>query len=344
MNKENEQHEIDELLSLYIDEQLSERGDTEVKRLILHDEKIAEKLRSMQRARRLLNALPTAAAPETMADDVQAALERRFILGQNSPQVNESAGKRHLFVQRSLAAAVLVGFFGIFGWIILNIMMPAPALETNFAIVTPPPEPAVEPDVMPEAAAAIATTTIPSTYQPKYKTEPFDGTLLLATNQPVEVNNFLKKTIYSNGLIDYTIPKQHGSNRSYHITCSADAVINLLADMQLLWEKCETAKLTVFNSSTHDSIGINDISNAQLARLIEPATSSVRTKMAKSFARVNELTETPADTFASGDDFPGTSILEVPVKPMLTSDTEPADAEGADKSKTVKITITVVSL
>ena len=70
MNKENEQHEIDELLSLYIDEQLSERGDTEVKRLILHDEKIAEKLRSMQRAKRLLNTLPTAAAPETMADDV----------------------------------------------------------------------------------------------------------------------------------------------------------------------------------------------------------------------------------------------------------------------------------
>jgi hypothetical protein len=278
-----------------------------------------------------------------MADDVQAALERRFILGQGSHQANESAGKRHLFVQRSLAAAVLVGFFGIFGWIILNIIMPAPALETNIATVNPPPKPAIEPDVIPESTE-VATTTIPSTYQPNNETEPFDGTLLLATNQPVEVNNFLKKTIYSNGLIDYTIPKQYDSNRSYHITCSADAVINLLADMQLLWEKCESAKLTVFGSSGHDSIGIDNISNAQLAMLIKPATSSARTKMANSFASINELTETPTDTLASGDDFPGASILEVPVKPTLTSNIESTWAESTDKSKTVKITITVVSL
>jgi hypothetical protein len=222
--------------------------------------------------------------------------------------------------------------------------MPAPALEANFAIVTPPPEPAVEPDVMPEAAVVATITAIPSTYEPRYETESFDGTLLLATNQPVEVNNFLKKTIYSNGLIDYTIPKQHDFNRSYHITCSADAVIDLLGDMQLIWEKCETSKLTVFSSSRHEGIAINDISNAQLTTLIKPASSSVRAKMAKSFARVNELTRTPADTLASGYDFPGASILEVPVKPRLTSNIEPAYAESTDKSNTVKIIITVVSL
>jgi len=114
--------------------------------------------------------------------------------------------------------------------------------------------------------------------------------------------------------------------------------------MQLIWEKCETAKLTVFDSSRHDSIAINDISNAQLTTLIKPASSSVRTKMARSFARVNELTRTPMDAIASGDDFPGASILEVPVKPRLTSNIEPADAESTDKNNTVKITITVVSL
>ena len=115
MNNEKEQNEIEELLSLYIDAQLSERTRTEVKRLIQHDEKIAKKLRTMQKTKRLLNELPTEAAPETMAADIQAVLERRFILGQNSPQTDDSAGKRHLLVQRSLAAAVLIGFFGILG-------------------------------------------------------------------------------------------------------------------------------------------------------------------------------------------------------------------------------------
>ena len=216
--------------------------------------------------------------------------------------------------------------------------------EKNIATKNPPPEPAFEPDIIPEPTTVATTTTIPSTYEPNNEIEPFDGTLLLATSQPVEVNNFLKNAIYSNGLIDYTIPKQHGSNRSYHITCSADAVINLLGDMQLLWEKCETAKLTVFGDSRHDGIGINDISNAQLAALIKPATSSARTKMAKSFARVNELTETPAESLASGDGFPDASILDIP-KPRLTSnDIEPADENSTDKNKTVKIIITVVSL
>ena len=304
MNKENEQHEIEELLSLYIDGRLSERTGTEVKRLIKHDEKIAEKLSLMQKTKRLLNALPTATAPETMAADVKAALERRFLLGQNNHRPDESAGARHLFVQRSMAAAVLVGFLGIFGWIVLSIITPAPSPETTVAIVSPPPEPAAEPVTIPKAPA-IATVANPSDYYPLGEIETFDGTLLLTTDQPVEVNSFLKKAIYSNGLIDYTIPKQYGSNRSYHITCSTDAVINLLADIRLLWEKCETASLTVFGPSIHSNIHIDNISNAQLATLIRPATSAKREEMAKKFARANELMASPTETFATGDDLLG---------------------------------------
>jgi len=353
MNKEKEQHEIEELLSLYIDRQLSERTRTEVKRLIQHDEAIAEKLRIMQKTKRLLNELPTKAAPETMTADIQAVLERRFILG-SSQRDEESAGAKHLFVQRTMAAAVLIGFCGIFGWVIFNIITPASAPQTDVAVVSPPIEPAIEPETKtvpepPAIATAPATATVASTsdYYPMDKIEPFDGTLLLSTNQPIEVNNFLKKAIYSNGLIDHTIPKQHGANRSYHITCSADTAIDLLTDIQLLWGKCKTAKLTVFGKYMHSGIRIDNISNAQMAALIEPTTSAKRTGMAKNYARANELMTSPTQTFASGDDLLGTSIFEVPVKPVLTAEPAaeaPVAAENTNQNEIAKITITVVSL
>ena len=43
--------DIDELLSCYVDGELSERGRTEVKRLIQHDESVAAKLLRITRRR-----------------------------------------------------------------------------------------------------------------------------------------------------------------------------------------------------------------------------------------------------------------------------------------------------
>jgi anti-sigma factor RsiW len=86
-----ERPEIEELLSSYIDGELSERQCNEVKRLLDHDPQVAEMLSHMQRQKELLNALEVETAPETMLDDIKATLERSMLLGQVGQEIREIA-------------------------------------------------------------------------------------------------------------------------------------------------------------------------------------------------------------------------------------------------------------
>ena len=58
--------EINELLSAYIDDELVERQQNEVKRLIQNDERVAEQLMHLRKQKELLAALPIVSAPKKM--------------------------------------------------------------------------------------------------------------------------------------------------------------------------------------------------------------------------------------------------------------------------------------
>lgn len=77
--KRNDITNIEELLSCYIDDELSQRERTEVKRLIRNDKSVGKKLSEMQKQKELLNSLPTAAAPTGLLDNVKAMLTKEFV-------------------------------------------------------------------------------------------------------------------------------------------------------------------------------------------------------------------------------------------------------------------------
>ena len=336
MKKEKKQPDIEQLLSSYIDGRLSDRSRTEVKRLIRHDKEMAAKLRSMQRLKQILNAMPVATAPKFMPEDVKAALERRFLLGK-SQQKDESAGARHLLTQRLLTAAVFIGFLGVFGWVIFNIITPAPAPQDTVAQHRP---------AAPAAPAELRPTTA-AIEQPFYKSltqsRPFHGTLLLTTNQPIEVNSFLKKAIYGNGLIDNTVPRQQGQNRSYDITCPTDAIVTLIENFGPLWEQIESTSLTMFGDSMESGIRIDNIRSSQLIALLSPNTPVQRKRLAKDFARLNDAKDSAPGPFPL-ESLPAGEVLTIPIKPVLTAEIPTPTAPETDHTENAKITITVISL
>ena len=125
MKNKKSKPEIDELLSGYIDEELSQRQRTEVKRLIQHDDELSQRLNELKRQKQLLGSLPVASAPEGLLDDVKATLERQSILDNASASREESAGVRHLMFRRVLtAAAMFLVPIGILAWVVLNIVTP----------------------------------------------------------------------------------------------------------------------------------------------------------------------------------------------------------------------------
>ena len=117
---ENHKNEIEELLSDLVDEQAGDRQKTEFKRLVAHDSGLIDQLAAMQRQRDILNALPVESAPDSLADDITAMLERKLILGDTPPQKKDGRRNQPLVPApcsddcRDAAAAVGIAVFCCF--------------------------------------------------------------------------------------------------------------------------------------------------------------------------------------------------------------------------------------
>jgi hypothetical protein len=70
----NDEAYINELLNGYIDDELTTRQQTELKRLLLNDPGLAEKLDRMQRCQQLVKMAPMEKAPDDMLDRVKSAM------------------------------------------------------------------------------------------------------------------------------------------------------------------------------------------------------------------------------------------------------------------------------
>ena len=125
MNK-NHKIEIEELLNDLVEDQATERQETEFKRLAKHDPAIVDQIEAMRRQKQLLNALPIESAPASLAEEVRSALERKLILGDIAESGRSIAGASHLLLRRILTtAAMLLVPLGLLSFVVYEIMRPA---------------------------------------------------------------------------------------------------------------------------------------------------------------------------------------------------------------------------
>ena len=232
---ERENPNIEELLNSFIDGELTEREQTEVKRLISHDAQVAQRLRELQNSKMLVSSLPRAEAPARILDEIKASLETETLSGERAWSEERSdrrVGVRHLMFRKVLAAAAMLGLVAILSGVIYTIVAPE------------------------------------SDYKPAMPAVAFDGRLELKTDALSTVNAFINKAIEDKGLSDSISLTSQGNKRVYSITCSREDLNVLLADLTNIWEKCDSTTLFV-DTKTQGERKFDDVSTERIITIVD---------------------------------------------------------------------------
>ena len=317
---------IDELLNSFIDGELTARQLTKVQRLMVHDGRIAQRLWELQKCKMLVSSLPCAKAPAEMAGDIQTSLERRTLLGQQQKHFDERKGARHLLVRKVLAAAAMIGLAAGLLAVVYTILAPQSGTEKPIAIEDWQ-QPAREIEAR-SSQPSIAVIAEESMSQPVG----FNARLELKTSVLAAVNAFIRRAIEDNGLLDCSSSKAEGGKSIYVLSCSRQALSLLLADLENVWERFDSATLFVETDQFGDKVVVTQVSAEQIAEIANQDSLERRIKIAKDFAVLNNMVEflPGKEVFAVIDDR-GENLITIP-KPVLTS----AVRRPVESEKTIK--------
>ncbi len=319
-------HNIDELLNGYVDGELSERKYTELKRMMHHDSELAAKYSDLKKQKQLLNSMPVEKAPQGLLDEVISSLERKLILNEYSAASVESEGIKHLMFRRVLTAAVIMVLFGTLGGLIYNITSPAQIPNTK-KIVSGRDEHGPEPD----------TVLIPLVEKPVIvaETPVFRASLNLKTEHAITMNSFIKKLVFTHNLNDFVDPPENeGTSSTIRFACGIDSIVDLLADLQVEWNNCKQADLSIYDHALAKEIVIENISPRQLMNVFTEDKFYTRMQIAKDYADFNRL-NTYTNTMLAID--------ENAVKPVYTA-TDERPKDRLDGGEKICLVITVTGL
>ena len=278
----NESHriEIEELLNDLVDDQATDRQETEFKRLAKHDPAIVDQLEAMRRQKQLLNALPIASAPASLAEEVRSALERKLILGDFSDDKQTIAGTSHLFIRRMLTtAAMLLLPIGLLSFVVYEIMRPA-SVGPAVYISTDDTLAQEDQDILVAAAPAFDREL------------PFNGILTFRTDRQTAVSNYVEKKLFDQGLINFTVPNRTADTATYQITASPVQIVEMVESLNNLWPYCQSVMLSIVDGSVSRTIEIPYVQAGQIASLANEDDRETLNRLAGQYATANENKKT----------------------------------------------------
>jgi hypothetical protein len=341
-NHQDDLSHIDELLNSFLDGELDQRHQTEVQRLISHDEKIAERLLELQKCKRLVSSLPYTEAPDGMLEDIKASLEERKLIVQparDEQRRRERKGARHLLVRRLTAAAAMFALVGVLAAVIYSIIAPEAVTEKPVAVEQPAkPLPR-------EAEPAKIVATVVKPIEPALAEARFTSRLELKTSSPSEVAAFINKAI------EYNIPSNQRSaavpgrpRESFALVCSRQNLRSILADLGTIWDKIDSATLFIETNQPEGQIVVDAVAPEQIIEIAKQDDFQTQIKTAEFFAAMNNIAErSPGKEVLVAIDNSTPRLTTIP-KPVLTSSEKPITKPPAqaEDSRKVHLTITVV--
>jgi hypothetical protein len=323
--------DMEDLISGYIDGELSQRQLTEVKRLIRHDEEFAEEYRRLERQKELLGALPVEHAPAETLEEIKHHLAKKHSAAHYGAIADESAGARHLLFKRTLTAAAMLLLVGVLAVVISNIILPVSVSEESGSVASKilqgPGQIRLETQSSETVEAAAAGVR---------RSLPINAALEIKTSDSIGVNTFIEKAIYNTGLLDQTIPRRQSSSSSYRIICPGERLAMLFEELGGVWLKSQSTTMTVYGQRAESDIVINDISPGQVASVFEHDKSDDYIEFAKGISKLNSAEHSLA----------GNEQL-APVKPVLTSgraSVTVSEGSGTEGPGDVTLTIIVTGL
>ncbi|MFZ0034752.1 MAG: hypothetical protein WAK60_07180 [Sedimentisphaerales bacterium] len=343
----NEITNIDELLNSFIDGELDQRHQTEVQRLIKHDEQIAGRLQKLQNCKRLVSSLPYAEAPDGMLEDIKASLEEKKLLVQPAParpRFDKRQGQRHLLVRRLVAAAAMIGLVAVLAAVIYSIVVPEATTKKSMAadnLLRTSGKYAVQ-----KPQPAVTATAEKPVGQATFAKMEFSGRLELKTSSPSEVVSFINKAID-----EYNVPSGERTaaapselGQSLALSCSRQNLRSFLADLGAIWNKFDSATLFVGTDRMEGQIAVDAVTPEQIIEIVNRDNFETQIKTAKYFAAMNNMTGlSPGKEVLFAVDKSTPALITIP-KPVLTSSEKSVTKlpAGAGAGQKVLLTIVVV--
>ncbi len=311
-----ENMDIDELLSGFIDGELTERQHTEAQRLIAHDAGVAQRLLELQSCRILVSSLPCVEAPAGMVGQIKASLERSAPIVQPPVRI-EQVGARHLLVRKVAAAAAMIGLVGVLAAVIYTIVAPESGTKRPVA-VEDWEQPARKFEMIKPSPTIVAVTEKPITRFSLAGAQ-FYGSLELKTSDLVIVEASINRAIEDNQLLEKVTPKSQRNKRVYALSCSREALSLLLADLDNIWKIFDSATLFVETDQLGEQVVIDAVAAEQVVEIVKQDSLEKRIEVARDFAVLNKMAElSPGrEMFAAIDDTKP-DLIAIP-KPVLTS-------------------------
>ena len=320
---------MDEKLNSFIDGELPARQQTEVQRLVHHEEKIAQRLQQLQKCRILLSSLPIAEAPPQILENVKASFARKPQLVEQPLVFDERAGTRHLLGRRLFAAAAMLGLVGILTAVVYTIVAPETVTQRPVAVERREPPPTV--DVVKPGPTIVAA--------------PFSGRLELRTSYLPAVVAFINRAIEDNIPSDEWIASDQSNTKEPHaLVCSMESFNLLLAELGNIWGKLDSATLLVDTEVFGEQVVVDAVTAEQISGILNQDDSKRRMEVAKDFAVLNNMAERlPGREILTAIDDTTVGLI-TPPKPRLTSNqkTVKKSSTRTEENQNIHLTITVV--
>jgi len=332
---EKEKLQVDELLSGYLDGELSKRQYTQIKRLIKNDQQVAARLGELERCRQLLGALPVEAAPEGISRGVMESLSAaRLVVEERTGRRQHRAGVRDLFVRRLVAAAAMVAVIVLLGAVVFNILRPRAGQDELAAGGDMEPKAVIDNSYIPRTGSITKVVL---------SQQPFQMRLELTSRESFSVNAVVAKAIYDNGLLDCSSIRRENDKAIYTLRCGKENIGVLVASLRNIWPKFDHTRMAVSKESFGEALWVDDVSAEQVLAILRVDDSATRLAMARDFAVLNRISSALADAdglagVGSGD----YEFLNVD-KPVLTWG-RPARAKTQDEidGSQVRTELTIV--
>lgn len=325
-----EEH-IEELLSNYIDDELTERERNEVKRLIGHDADVRRKFEQLRKIKVLLNLAPVSLPPDNILENVKNQIERQVLLGDYSLHKRPDAGRKHLILRRALTAAAVLVLVAALAWVIMDILIPrsepAAPVAMNRKVET-------KREVLYEKPVFADT--------PVKRTLPFYAKLELTTTKLQTVDAFISKMILSSDMFDMiTSVDRRADTTSYSINCSRQDVTALLAQIAPAWAQCQNVQLSIAGETVDSLVTIDNVSIDQTIDVFSIAQPQKRRKIVKEMAHLNQMTQPSQYQKAIAQNTNTTSNLLRPTQPVLTTARRPSTPPKKSKT-TDPVNLTII--
>jgi hypothetical protein len=243
MSTENEN--IKELISAYIDNELSERQQTEIKRLIDHDAELGKYYNRLIKDRALVASLPKESAPESIAKFVISKIEREMILDEYSRGVGESVGKKQLYLRKLVAVAAMIAMIAVLGFVVFEIVAPS----TNPAQIMAKNE-----------SSSSASKDAPADEVVTYK-------LNMNTSNMADSTKIMSELVYRNLLESSTVIKKDDNHSEYKIACTGTQAENLIRELSSNWDKFQSPSLVIAKPG-NDPISVKNISVQKMLTML----------------------------------------------------------------------------